>query len=309
MKKTLTLRGILTVLLVVLSAGPAWCASEGTASSSNTLHWRGFTLDAGFWGVAGRNGFETGEEHQPKVSKLEYPMNGIMLELRGAYAFPILKQRLSVRGRLAQSAYVGGTSKDTDYNTDGSTWNYSESDSEASVLHLEGDIVFLQPFKQFSVGGFIGYGSERSDYEDSDLVNTWPEYYTVGGVNATYDVTFSSVRLGLLGRWQIIKRLAIEGEIAGLPYVRAEADAVWKLRNYPFSQEATGYGVAGKVRVVYSFTDNFGVYAGFRGTYLMANHDGTMSGTLDGVSYSNERLLREITSEYFGGELGVRTTF
>ncbi len=299
---------IILAVAVSMVLGSACCFGAEVASPS--VQWRGFTVDGSIWGSGGSTGFETGEEGEAVVSKLEFPMNGVLAELRGSYAFPIAKQRISVRGRYARSLVAEGTSKDTDYYPDGNIWNYSESDSEADVQQWDFDLVYLHTFKKrISVGAFIGYGSEEADYSDSNLVNLRPDYYTVDGDNATYDVTFTSPRVGLIVRWQIIQRLSVEGEVAGLPLVKAEADALWMLRNYPFHQEAEGFGVTGRLRAFYQFTGHFGMFAGFRGTYLDASSDGTMSGTLDGYSYSDEPILREITSSYGGFEVGVRGLF
>ena len=298
-----------TVILGTAGASRAETAAA-PATAPATATWRGFTVDASIWGAAGDTDFRIDDNGGPVVSKLEYPMRGAMAEVRGSYALPILHQRLALRARYAHSLVVQGTSKDTDYYPDGSTWNYSESDSEATVQQWDFDLVYLHTFKKIlSIGAFVGYGSEESDFSDTDLVNKIPDYYTIDGDVSSYDVTFSGFRVGPMARWQIIKRLSVEGELAVMPYVSAKADADWKLRDYPFHQEANGIGLNGRVRVAYTFTQHLGAFIGVRGTWLNANRDGKESGNDAGATYSDEPIVKDITSQYFGFEGGVRGMF
>jgi hypothetical protein len=276
-----------------------------------TAEWHGVQLEAALWAVAGEVGFKEGLEREPIVSKLQFPLTGLMAELRGLYAFPFLDQRLSVRGRFARSLVVEGDTKDTDYDRRGRTAIYSVCDGDGTVTLGDADLLFLQPVgARVAVGGFAGYGWQRFDYENRNLRQKEPARYDRGGLVSTYEVTFQGPRFGGLGRWEILRGFFLTGEATIWPYVAARADADWVLRDYTFDQEADGWGAGAKVRTTYAFTDTLAVFGGMHITALVADRNGQESGQEGGKpAYHDQPWVREITSQYAGFDLGAMLTF
>lgn len=299
------------ILTSVCAAAAALCACPARARAQERERLPlGIEIDAEVHAISGEAGFEIGLEGQQIVSKLEYPLDGWMAEARASYAFPFLERRLSVRGRYARSLSVSGTSKDTDYYPDGGTWIYSECDNDATVREWDAEAAFLQPVGDtLLLGGFAGYGERAYDFEDTNLVMSRPVHHTHAGPVATYDMKFTGIYLGAMGRWAIYRGLSIEGRMALIPFLKASGDALWILRDYPFSQTAEGLGASVSARLSYAFNRYFSVFLGARWTRLDADSKGRESGSVDGETYSDEPWVRNITASYFTADSGCRLNF
>lgn len=286
------------------------CGARADEPALATKVW-GIEVEASTWAAFGDAGFKIWEDEQYTISQLEYPVDGVMYEIRLGYAFPMLKRRLGVRTRVAGSTSVEGTTKDTDWETDGSLYNESEADAEATVGIMDLDLIFRQPIgERLVLGAFLGYGVHSLEYECSDLQNTYPSRFSRAGKVSTYDMTFTGMRLGALARGDLPRRFGLDAELVYLPALDAEGDANWILRHYPFDQEAKGTGLEGRLLVTYALAPEVKLFGGFRYVSLIADEDGKESGTINGiVPYSDEPWVEEITCEYFGLEFGARGNF
>ena len=223
-----------------------------------------------------------------------------------------MRAAVGVRGSYAQSGDLSGTSTDTDYDFFGFKQHYSESDNEGEATIWSADLMLLvRPFAAVEAGLLAGYGEHSYAFEDSDLHYEY-EYGTdvgfVPGPVSTYDVDFTGPRVGVIGTVMPLARLSLSAEWIHIPALEAKADAVWMLRDYPFSQEAEGSGHMVKVTASYRLLENLDLFVGFRWVSLIAE-DGTEDGILDGEYYEGEDIVEEITSEYVAAEIGASLRF
>lgn len=278
------------------------------SAAADPVEWHGLSLDASTWLSFGKAGFKGSD--MPYSWQLEYPMDGWMGEVRLAYAFPFLSRRLSVRGRYAHSISINGASTDTDW-TGSQRRVYSEADSEATVQMWDVDIRFMQPVSEsLRIGGFLGYVSQEFDYDDTNLKMTFPYYHAISGPVSTYDLKFKGARIGGAVMWNIARRLSLNGEASVIPLLSADADAMWKLRDYPFQQKSDGVGFEAKAQLDYDLMDNFSVFTAVRYGSMIADRNGKEGGVADGeYPYSDEPLVDEMTSRYFGVEVGINGMF
>lgn len=311
----MTARRILPLLLVAgVRAEPAAPAPTPPPPATETATAKvtrpaGLELSAGVIGTSGEVGFEIGYPGEPIISKLVYPMDAALFQIAAEYTLPkpaAVKQDLILRARFAHSVRLEGTSTDTDY---GIYENYSESDSSGTVLLWDAELVFLHPLNPTCrLGAFMGIGSQTFEYEDSNLVNYYPEIYSVSGPNATYDVVFNGLRFGVLGDAKLGKAFILSAELALTPFLQADADGHWLLRDLTFQQEAEGLGWSGKVTAEYRVNARLSVY-GSAGFTSLITEDGLESGSEAGDSFYNEPAVHEITSEYGSLEIGLKGRF
>jgi hypothetical protein len=296
------------LLLPLLLAATVHANPAATALITNSPL-AGLDLSAGVMGTSGDVGFEIGYPDEPILSKLVYPMDAALFQVSAEYTFPKnpeVKQDLRLRARFAHSLQLEGTSSDTDY---GDFENYSESDSSGTVLLWDADLILLHPLSpDFRLGAFAGIGSQSFRYEDSNLVNYSPESFSVSGPNATYDVVFDGLRFGVLGEANLGRAFLLSAELSLTPFLRADADGYWILRDFTFQQEADGMGWSGRVMAEYRVNPRLSVF-GAAGFTSLVTADGTESGAEAGDSFANEPAVREITGEYASFELGLKGRF
>lgn len=304
---SLNLKPALFLLPLLLAA--AAHANPATSDGVTNAPLAGLDLSAGVLGTSGEVGFEIGYPGEEIISKLVYPMDATLFQVAAEYTFPKnpeVKQDLRLRARFAHSLQLEGTSSDTDY---GIYENYSESDSSGTVLLWDVDLLLLHPVNpNFRLGAFAGIGSQNFKYEDSNLVNYSPESFSVSGPNATYDVVFDGLRFGVLGEADVGKAFTLSAELSLTPFLRADADGNWILRDFTFQQEAEGMGWSGKVTAEYRIHRRLSVY-GAAGFTSLVTEDGTEDGSESGDSFYNEPAVREITGTYASFELGLKGRF
>ena len=128
--------------------------------------------------------------------------------------------------------------------------NYSKALSEFYRVLKPGGVAILQtPYSKIL----------KNNFEDENLDAGYLTEIVEGPV-ATYDSTFNTVRLGGLVSCDITKKINVEAEIAFIPYLSVETDALWILRDYPFQQEADGTGGIMKLKASYALFDHFSLY-------------------------------------------------
>ena len=254
---------------------------------------------------------------------MKYPLDGWMAEIQAESSFPFAVGRrrfsISVRARHARSIRVDGTSNDTDWDSLGVTSDYSESDCRADIIMWDVDAAFsIRVFQQrmplaLDIGVVAGYGTQRFKFTDRNLhTMIWDHQETDQrdtGVVSYYTTTSHTGRVGLFLDVHTHRRLRCRVEAAYVPYLRAKADALWVLRNYPFWQKADGRGYTLKLRADYTVWRRLSLFTGLRRVSLVADRHAVEGGVLDGTPYEDEPYVSEITSRYSGVEVGGTLRF
>lgn len=282
-----------------------------------------FRIEGSYLYTDGQAGFELGD-FWGTFSDLEYPLDGSMYEGRAEYRHYFhlwdVLCGAGVRGQMAKSIDVSGTSTDTDY-LFGSEIYYSESDNEADVSIWSADVfVLARPLfmmeskflQSVELGFFLGYGEHSYEFEDENLDYSYDyglDRGYVEGPVSRYDVDFTGIRVGGMASMMPVQKLTLSAEVVLIPGMDAEADALWIMRDYPFTHEADGSGAIVQATANYALFEHLDVFLRIRSVSLLAE-DGTESGVLDGVEpYEDEEIVEEITNEYVGGEAGIALTF
>ena len=279
--------------------------------------------DASIWYSMGEAGFQYADGLS--VSELTYPLDGYLAEFQGEAKFLFylgpVPATAGLRGRLARSIDVKGTSTDSDRAL-GWLWGYSEHDCTADILLWEVDGLFAvyplhqldHPFlKSIETGLILGYGQQRFEFSDRDGTGYYygEEPVTFRGLVSTYDVDFTGLRIGPYLRLHPTHRLAVSLEALMIPDLRAESDANWILRNYRFWQEAEGMGTTVSVKVTYEVIDHLQVFASLRRVFLNADKRGLESGVFldEEESYKDQPVVPWIRAKYYGAALGLTLAF
>jgi hypothetical protein len=287
--------------------------SGGTAESR-------FTVEAGWTMVDGNAGFRLGYSGA-NISRLVFPIEGHLWEARAsAWLAGEDRWSLRARGRYSGAIAVEGSSTDTDWDWYGELVHYSRSDTEADVEIWDADLLLLawpaigdqaSALGRWGVGLFVGYGVQRFDFTVKGLEGLYEygevEVYEEGDV-ATYDLKGRGPRFGAHVRCEPSDRLALVGEVGLMP-IRMRGDAYWILRNFPFTQEATGRGTLGRIWCQYRFSRSLSAFVEAYRTELIADRDGRDSGLADGeIRFQDMPIVDEITAEHWGATLGVTLT-
>jgi hypothetical protein len=323
MARTYT-RCVIGVLVIGLSFAcivlpPSVAAASGTAHK--VLSKLEFAVTPSVWYSLGEAGFEGDDEGWSW--KLEYPLNGWMTEICAESRFPFVIGRhrfgTSLKGRYAHSMQISGTSIDTDCDSLGTMSVYSEADCEGDIIMWDIDATFFVRIPQqripvtLEVGALAGYRVQRFDFTRKNLHVTLsdgrPTNRHYQGVSSYYNMDLRSGRVGLFGDMRTREKLRYYLEVTYVPYLEASADALWVLRDYPFWQEAEGKGYTLTLRTSYTMWGRLSVLMGFRLVSLVADQGAVEGGVLDGIPYENEPFVSEITSKYFGIEVGAVLRF
>jgi hypothetical protein len=162
-------------------------------------------------------------------------------------------------------------------------------------------------------GALVGYGAQRFEFTDRNLHVTLsdgrPTNHDYPGVSSYYDMELHVGRVGLFADMRTAERLRCYIEVAYVPYLKASADALWVLRGYPFWQEAEGKGYTSSFSASYTVWGRVSLFTSLRRVSLVADRGAVEGGVLDGIPYENEPYVSEITSKYFGIEVGAVFTF
>lgn len=279
------------------------------------------TLEASLWYSYGTAGFKI-RDWFGVISELEYPMEGPLWEVRGEL---VLHQRplwnLSVRGRGATQISYEGTSKDSDFDLFGFREKYSESDSKADVLIWDADVVARcrifprerhRLFNTAWVGLSLGYGEQTFDYEDENLDAEYDygaNVFQVDGLIAEYRFEYSGVRVGFNALTRPTEKITLLAEAVVIPNLKADNEAYWILRDYPFDQQADGVGLSLDAKIRYQFSTQAHAFMGVRAVSLVADKNGKESGVLNGLAYRDEEIVDDVNAEYVAVELGLGGAF
>jgi hypothetical protein len=278
-------------------------------------------LEPSVWRSHGKAGFEG--DNDTLNWELIYPLDGWMGEVRAEvrYPFTIWEHRFgtSLKVRYAHSIGIHGTSTDTDWDGVGAVSDYSECDCEADVIMWDLDATFFFRIPQermpvaLEVGGLAGYGVQRFDFTNTNLHVTISDYRVrnghTPGVAAIYNTEIRTARVGLLLHIEPSENLRYYLEAVYFPYLRASADAYWVLRRYKFWQEAGGNGHVITFKADRDLWGRLSLFASIRQVSLVADQDALESGVIGGDRYEDEDIVSEITSNYFGLEMGIRLRF
>ena len=278
-------------------------------------------VEPSVWCSSGKAGFEGSND--TLSWRLEYPLDGWMAEVRAEFSLPfdIGRRRVatSVRVRYAHSLGIDGTSTDLDWDRFGGTRGYSEADCEADAIMWDTDAIFSVEIHQeripvaLEVGVVAGYGVQRFEFTDKDLHTTVWHYHSVDlrfpGVAAYYDMEVRTGRLGVLADLRARERLQCHLEATYVPYLEANADALWLLVGYPFWQHAKGRGYTLTFKSSYAVWNCLSLFAGVRRVSLVADDDGVEGGVYGGIRYEDEPMVSEIMSKYSGIEVGAALRF
>lgn len=307
-------RGRILMLAVALSVACTTVFGQDEAEIPAGFQHRIRASVACMWGDTGFE--ESGDSWR---SKLVWPADAWMggIEACGAYGFIFRERECAVgfRARFARDLTMEGTSTDRDWDGYGnpvaSSW--SDSEGELTMWSIRGELVTGFPEAAFPVpdrlGVFMGYGEERFSYEDSNLRADYDVPVSPSQVNATYELDFSGARLGLFGSSEITETLSCSAELEWIPFLSAESDALWVLRNYPFQQSANGSGIVVGAELAYRLTSLISAHLGIKWTSLIADENGEENGVLDGAAYEGAEIVDELTSEFASVELALSASF
>lgn len=302
----------------VLLLSPDMAASDTVHKMLSKLE---LAVEPSVWYSLGEAGFEGDDEGWRW--KLVYPLDGWMAEIRADSRFPFAVGHrsfgTSVKARYARSIRVNGTSADTDWDSLGIKCDDSEADCEADIIMWDIDATFFFRIPQqripatLEVGVLVGYGVQRFEFTDTNLHVTLSEgrrtdrHYR--GVSTYYDMDLHVGRVGLFADMRTPENLRYYIEATYVPYLEATADALWVFRNYPFWQEAEGEGYTLSFSASYTVWGRLSLFTNLRQVSLVADRGAVEGGVLDGVPYENEPYVSEITSKYFGIEVGAVLRF
>jgi hypothetical protein len=162
------------------------------------------------------------------------------------------------------------------------------------------------------LGLVVGYGSQEFDYRDSNLVAVYDygqTLLTVSGFVSSYRMEFTGVRAGAFLSCRFLRVCELSAEFILIPSLEAESEAYWGLRDYPFWQEADGTGTILGARLAVDIAPRLAVFTAVRDVSLVCDSNGVEGGILNGETYADEPIVREITADYTGLECGVRLLF
>jgi len=318
---TLRISGGLIICLAFacLVLPPSDAAASGTVG--DVLRRLEFAVEPSMWYSLGEAGFK-GDDGEWSW-KLVYPLDGWVAEIRAESRFPFTighrRAGVSVRARHARSIRVNVTSTDTDWDSLGIVGDYSESDCEADISMWDIDAAFSVHIPQHTIpvtldiGALAGYGVQSFGFTDTNLHVTVSDHsqtdYYRSGVNAYYNMEIRYGRLGAFGHMLTHEKLRCYLEATYVPYLEASGDAYWVLREYRFWQAAGGKGYTLTVRADYDIWDYLSISTSLRRVSLVADDDGLQGGALPGDHYEDDPILSEITSKYFGVEVGAALRF
>ncbi len=315
-----------TVTAFAQYAAPGQAAPAGHSFEGNMAR---LSVAGSIWRSSGDHAFKM-EDRLGVFSDVGYPLDGTMAEIRVGYQYatpviyPGMASGLGVKVGYAESLEMSGTSTDTDYDLRGFAVHYSESDNEtdARIWNVDG-VISLSPLpvagsavpaerSAVQINLLFGYGEHRYNHDTQNLRYSYDygaDEGSLEGPVSSYDVTFQSLRMGAELVMQMDASFFVSGSFVFLPYVRAESDALWLLRDYPFQQEAEGYGAAIDIKAGIALADAVWLYGGMRYVSLVADTNGKESGVSNGQTYYDAPIVGEITAEYAGFEGGLIISF
>lgn len=264
--------------------------SDGTAKFTDA----GFDPDVGPW-----------------KSEIEYPMDSDFVIFGAEYAFDIGNSRFSVDLNYGFSGDIEGTTRDWDWvSHDPKPLVYAETETEADSHFLNANLYYRlwEWGRRNSLDIFVGYHDQENSFTNSNARVLTPEYSTIPGTVAEYQMDFKGVRAGFRMDVALSPRFAVRGNFALIPYVDFDATGEWHLRDLSFRQSAEGYGVDLDVYLDFELLPHVDLLAGIKYLYLRAT-DGEEWGYAEGQPYGPSDVVDEVESDQFGATAGVLVKF
>lgn len=308
-------------LTLFLAAHPARTGPAESPNSGTPLDIRS-SLSGTF--LYNEGDVKFGYLNPPWESRLRFPMDGYLVELKGEsvlhFSLSDLPASAGLRGRIARDVRARGTTTDEDW-FGNYRWGYSEHSGDADILIWDIEGIFsIRPFyqldhpavKSIEAGLTAGYGEQSFKFLSKDGRGWYDgEDYDFRGPVSTYKADFTGLRIGAYAQFRPEPRLSLRIEATVVPNLEADTDAFWILRNYHFRQKAEGTGTVIGIRGSYELTDHLSVFAGLRRTFLNADKRGRESGIFydDGDSYTDLPVVPYISAKYFNVEAGLTALF
>lgn len=236
------------------------------------------------------------ELHFP-ISELEFPLDVYMASLKGSIGFAKRwKVSASAKKNITDDA---GKMKDSDWGVpfedppgSGDWWwygpksldVYSESDAELDALILDINLRYMF-FKRFFVG--LGYIHQNFDYECS-LIRQWSpsglsgyDYTGTGGVDLTYEVTYSIPYFEVVYMGKASDNITVELSLGYSPIVNVEDEDQHLLRSKVNKGDCDGTAILCSLEGRYDFTKNWFMTLGL--DYKNIETDGKSEASFFGV--------------------------
>lgn len=209
-----------------------------------------------------------------KASELENKLDSGMLVINGeAYLF----WRLFVDGFVGLGNFKGNH-KDYDWYKalDPEPYQLSESDADGKALtwNANANIRLIDGKDQKGYLDLsLGYQYYRDNIEhlrNSTLLiyNYESVDIPINGHDSQDKYTFDGFRLGARGRCQLIERLALKGNVGLVPWMKAENNAYWNLRDTYFDSTADGTSFDATLALEFKITKNLFIEAGYKYMYF-----------------------------------------
>ncbi len=199
---------------------------------------------------------------------------------------------------------AGGRAIDTDrFIPDvgaGSVLSESSSDITGDVRMLGGNIYFNNSRLARPKEGRWGIVAGFLHYEDNLTIRngtqTVPPLGPFGGLDSSYDFSWTAVRIGITRQAALAKSFFYSGVLSVYPYAVYRGEGYWNLRTTGpnafraqspnFIQESSnGYGYDAALELVYAFSENAELSAGYRYFYLYARNGTDTTYFADGTEY------------------------
>jgi len=208
-----------------------------------------------------------------KVSELVYPADTNFWVFTGEYRFA---DRWSVDASYGFGDCDKKTGSDSDWVTPGdprrSHLSIFDTTGDASFWMVDLYYRFWTDNRSF-LDAFLGYQRNENSFKMTNgqwvIYDYLPDSTPIFGLNSTYEIDYQGVRVGVRGETPLTRNpeWTLEGSVAYLPKVEAEAKGYWNLRDMRFRQSGgDGDGIDAYVAVNYRphNNPNFTLELGYR---------------------------------------------
>jgi hypothetical protein len=236
------------------------------------------------------------------ISKLRNKLGSEMLLINAeAHIF----WRLYVDGFVGLGDF-GGEHKDYDWQPqerpDLISLSASDADGIVRTWNVNGNIRLLEdPRKKFYLDLALGYLFYRDDITHLhnttlEIAGYQQEYTWLAGHNSSDKYTFQGFRIGLRGKMEVLKGIAVKANAGVVPGLTGENRGYWNLREIDFLGDTNGVGCDLTGGLEFSITKHLSIEGGYK--YMrFITHEGdqtttTIDGTtkhLNGCSFDAER--------------------
>jgi hypothetical protein len=303
---------------------------ENPATASPLLNWAAttFELSAGYrtdnlnWNIAGNL------QGQNPTVRSELKWSGVRIYQFNLSNRTVIKDRFYIRGNLNYGTVASGDNRDSDYDGDGRTLEFSRSTNSVDGNSVwDGSIGIGLSFAFFdgtlAVNPLVGYAVSEQDLNIVDgyqALSSSPDTPPVGPIanlDSRYETHWEGPWIGVDLMLSIpckegsFTRIGIllSGEVHWIDY---DAEANWNLRDeyrHPvsFIHEAEGNGYRVGVRMLFEMKSRWGINAG------MNMQEMTTDPGLDRIFYADgttaDTRLNEVQWRSFTFDAGVSYRF